>query len=98
MKQTRKLPQITLLFRAIAGGYMLYLAWGLRENIFSGDEPLYALVAVLFFSAGVVLLVTSAIPLARGEFLRPGEEEEEGADEPADEEEETEPQRQDETE
>lgn len=73
----QKLPQFVLILRAIGGAYLLYLAWGLREAAFSGWHPVYLTALVVFALAGGALLVVSALPLIRGEFLRPGESQEE---------------------
>lgn len=71
----RKQPQIVLVLRTAAGAYLLYLAWGLREA--AADNMAYLLAVIVFALAGAALLATSVLPLARGEFLRPGESEEE---------------------
>ena len=72
-KDRPKVPQIILLLRAVAGAYLLYLAWGLRGDALSGESLLVSCAAGVFVLAGAALLITSVRLLARGEFLRPWE-------------------------
>ena len=58
--------QITLILRLFCGGYLCYLAFGLRHVIFS--SLLYLAGAVLFAAVGVWLLWSSLKKLVNGEY------------------------------
>ena len=82
-------PQIKVVLRAIVGAYLLYLAWGLREAVLSGEGLVSLLFMVVFALAGAALLFFSVRQLYRRDFLYPGQspedfdrEEEEEEDDP----------------
>ena len=77
-------PQIIVILRAVGGGYLLYLAWDLREAALSGENLIYLLCMAVFALAGAALLFFSLRQLYRRDFLYPwqspdpdGEDEEE---------------------
>lgn len=76
MKQTEKRPvtQLNLLLRAVIGGYLLYLAYALRNDF--GSIP-FTIAIVVFSAAGVVLVANSLKRLYRMDYFIPGAEEEE---------------------
>ena len=69
----KKIPQLTLLLRSVGGAYLLYLAWGLRQAAFSDGKTGYLAALIVFMLAGAALLAHSVRLLAKGEFLRPWE-------------------------
>lgn len=76
----KKVPQLTLLLRSVGGAYLLYLAWGLRQVAFSDGEVGYLAALIVFVLVGAALLVHSVRLLAKGEFLRPWELQEDGGE------------------
>lgn len=68
-------PQFSLILRVACGAYLLYLAWGLREAAFQGDSGLlYGIALVVFAAVAIFLLFFSVRSLLRGEFSKPGDE------------------------
>ena len=66
--------QFSLILRIGCGGYLLYLAWGLREGAFSGPQGLlFGIAMVVFALVGSILCFFSIRALARGEFRLPYE-------------------------
>lgn len=68
--------QVTVFLRLAAGGYLLYLAYGLIPDILAatGERRIIQAVFVLLFAAvGSFLLGWSAKKLVKGEFIRPGQ-------------------------
>ena len=54
----RDVTQVTLLLRLVCGGYLLYLAWELREAVFGPERQLaFILAAALFAVVGLLLCV-----------------------------------------
>ncbi|NLO84059.1 MAG: hypothetical protein GX096_01310 [Clostridiales bacterium] len=68
-------PQFSLILRVACGAYLLYLAWGLREAAFQGEGGLlYGIALVVFAVVAIILLFFSVRSLLRGEFSKPGNE------------------------
>lgn len=68
--------QVTVLLRLAAGGYLLYLSYGLIPDILAstGERRIIQAVFVLIFAVvGALLLGWSAKKLIKGEFIRPGQ-------------------------
>ena len=80
-------PQLIVVLRAIGGGYLLYLAWSLREAALSGENPVYLLFTIIFALVGAALLFFSVRQLYRRDFLYPGQSPEDPDGENEDEEE-----------
>ena len=73
----RDVTQVTLLLRLVCGGYLLYLAWELREAVFGPERQLaFILAAALFAVVGLLLCVFSLRGLIRKEYVMPSDEEE----------------------
>lgn len=73
----RDVTQVTLLLRLVCGGYLLYLAWDLREAVFGPERQLaFILAAALFAVVGLLLCVFSLRGLIRKEYVMPSDEEE----------------------
>ena len=73
----RDVTQVTLLLRLVCGGYLLYLAWELREAVFGPERQLaFILAAALFVVVGLLLCVFSLRGLIRKEYVMPSDEEE----------------------
>lgn len=71
--------QIILILRLVAGAYLVYLAYGLTGDalVSSGiRQAVQVFCTVLFALVGAGLGVWSLVKLVRGEFLRPGQTEE----------------------
>ena len=78
----RQVTQVTLLLRLVCGGYLLYLAWGLREAVFGPERQLaFILAAALFAVVGLLLCVFSLRGLIRKEYVMPSDEEEQNSKE-----------------
>ena len=78
----RDVTQVTLLLRLVCGGYMLYLAWELREAVFGPERQLaFILAAALFAVVGLLLCVFSLRGLIRKEYVMPSDEEEQNSKE-----------------
>lgn len=61
--------QISLILRVCCGGYLLYLAWELRNVAFQGENGIwFGLAAVVFALIGAVLCFFSARSFLRGEY------------------------------
>lgn len=68
--------QVTILLRLAAGGYLLYLSYGLIPGILAqtGERRIIqAVFVVIFVVVGALLLGWSAKKLLKGEFIRPGQ-------------------------
>ncbi len=66
-----KPAQLSLLLRVGAGGYLIYLGWGLAEVALTGGELLYFVGMVAFGLVGIALVVFSLPPLIKGDYLAP---------------------------
>lgn len=78
----RDVTQVTLLLRLVCGGYLLYLAWDLREAVFGPERQLaFILAAALFAVVGLLLCVFSLRGLIRKEYVMPSDEEEQNSKE-----------------
>ena len=78
----RDVTQVTLLLRLVCGGYLLYLAWELREAVFGPKRQLaFILAAALFAVIGLLLCVFSLRGLIRKEYVMPSDEEEQNSKE-----------------
>ena len=78
----RDVTQVTLLLRLVCGGYLLYLAWDLREAVFGPERQLaFILAAALFAVVGLLLCVFSLRGLIRKEYVMPSDEEEQTSEE-----------------
>ena len=78
----RDVTQVTLLLRLVCGGYLLYLAWELREAVFGPERQLaFILAAALFAVVGLLLCVFSLRGLIRKEYVVPSDEEEQNSKE-----------------
>ncbi len=77
-------PQLSLILRILGGGYLVYLAWDLRNSI--QDSPLFLFAAIVFAVVGLLLAGHSLWTLARHKYFRKSdipmiEESEETSDE-----------------
>ncbi|MEW4411330.1 hypothetical protein [Clostridium sp. AN503] len=82
-KKITRPAQIILVLRLIAGSYLVYLSWGLIEEVrrYTGARQIVLIVSmVLFFCIGLALAGWSLKKLARGEFLRPWQSEDDFED------------------
>ena len=78
----RDVTQVTLRLRLVCGGYLLYLAWELREAVFGPERQLaFILAAALFAVVGLLLCVFSLRGLIRKEYVMPSDEEEQNSKE-----------------
>lgn len=74
----RDVTQVTLLLRLVCGGYLLYLAWELRDAVFGPERQLgFILAAAVFAVAGLLLCIFSLRGLIRREYVIPTQEDEE---------------------
>lgn len=83
-KPPLRTTKFSLIMRVIVSGYLLYTVWSIKEGLFTttGKEQLLLIFfSVLFFVCAVYLGVTSIKSLAAGEYMVPGEDEQEGAEE-----------------
>lgn len=71
-----KPAQVTVILRLIAGGYLVYLAYGLLQEYqkpVGGGQLLQIGAAILFFSFGVVIAGWSVLKFAKGDYIRYGQ-------------------------
>ena len=66
-KEPTKPAQISLLLRMVGGGYLLYLAWDLREAF--RDGPYFIVFAVVFALVGLILLGHSIYKFVKKEYI-----------------------------
>ena len=66
-KEPTKPAQISLLLRMVGGGYLMYLAWDLREAF--RDGPHFIICAVIFGLAGAVLLGHCIYKFVKKEYI-----------------------------
>ena len=66
-KEPTKPAQISLLLRMVGGGYLMYLAWDLREAF--RDGPYFIAFAVLFVLIGAILLGHSIYKFVKKEYI-----------------------------
>lgn len=74
--------RITLMMRLAGGVYLVYLAYQLIPEITvsaGGRNLIRLLCMAIFFTVGALLTGWSIKKLLKGEFIHPGENEEEGA-------------------
>ena len=67
-KKSTTPPQSTLMLRILGGGYLVYLAWQLREAISQG--PLFLAAVVLFGVVGAAVAGITIWELLRHEYFR----------------------------
>ena len=73
-KTPEKHDQLSLTLRIAAGLYLLYSAWKLREAI--AEKPFFLIAIILFVIAGAFIAGHAALRLIKGQYDKPGEEEE----------------------
>ena len=62
--------QLSLFLRILGGGYLVYLAWGLRGAI--QDSPLFQVAVIVFAAVGLLLVGHSGWKLLRKEYTKDG--------------------------
>ena len=79
MKQKRPFRrplQLHVLLRLACGAYRIYLAWGLREGAFQGQNGMvFGIAMILFGLVGVALAGWNIFLLATGRYRLPHESE-----------------------
>lgn len=65
-KETQYYAQSTLYLRLLAGGYLAYTAWKLRESI--AENPLFIIAIVAFAVIGAALMAHAGWKLFKGEY------------------------------
>ena len=65
-KESPKYAQSTLIFRLLAGGYLLYLSWDLRGAI--AENPLFIVAIAVFSLIGAALLIHAGWKLFKGDY------------------------------
>ena len=65
-KETRYYAQSTLYLRLLAGGYLVYTAWDIREAV--SVNPLFILAIVAFGVIGALLMGHAGWKLYKGEY------------------------------
>lgn len=83
-KKTTYPAQATVVLRLAAGGYLLYLSYGLVRDILASTVEggiIHGVFVVLFAIIGAILFGWSAWKLYKGEYLRPGQLPEEDSSE-----------------
>lgn len=77
-----KPAQTTVIFRLAAGGYLVYLAWSIFQELYKGPKPpggeklLMLGAALLFAAVGAALAGWSLMKLIKGEFTKYGQNKE----------------------
>ena len=59
-------PQTSLYLRLLGGGYLVYLAWDLRDAV--GENPLFWVAILVFGVVGFALAAHSLLKLIRKEY------------------------------
>ena len=65
-KERSNPPQFSLILRLLGGGYLVYLAWGLRDSF--RDGPLFIVAAAVFGIVGLALVIHAGLKLLRKEY------------------------------
>ena len=65
---TNKTTQTSLFLRLLGGGYLVYLAWGLRGGV--QENPLFLIAAIVFGLIGAVLFSYSLLTMVREGHFR----------------------------
>ena len=65
-KETQYYAQSTLYLRLLAGGYLCYTAWKIRESV--TENPLFIIAIVAFAVAGAALMAHAGWKLFKGEY------------------------------
>ena len=65
-KESPKFAQSTLLLRLLAGGYLVYTAWDIREAV--NENPLFIIAIVAFAVIGTALLAHAGWKLYKGDY------------------------------
>ena len=65
-KETQYFAQSTLFLRLLAGGYLVYTAWKLRESV--AENPLFLIAIVVFAVSGAALMGHAGWKLYKGEY------------------------------
>lgn len=65
-KEPHLYAQSTLLLRLLAGGYLVYTAWDIREAV--AENPLFIIAIVAFAVIGTALLAHAGWKLCKGEY------------------------------
>ncbi len=68
MKETNSPPEFSVILRILGGGYLVYLAWGLRTSV--QDGPLFLVAALVFAIVGLILAGTSIRYLLKHKYFR----------------------------
>lgn len=68
MKDVPKPPQASLLLRILGGGYLVYLAWGLRGSV--GESLIFLAAMVVFALVGLLLMGFSIRELVTSDYFR----------------------------
>ena len=65
-KESPKYAQSTLFLRLLAGGYLIYTAWDIREAVH--ENPLFIIAIVAFAVIGAALLAHAGWKLYKGDY------------------------------
>jgi threonine/homoserine/homoserine lactone efflux protein len=68
MKETNSPPEFSVTLRILGGGYLVYLAWGLRTSV--QDGPLFLIAVIVFALVGLILAGTSIRYLLQHKYFR----------------------------
>ena len=68
MKETNSPPEFSVILRILGGGYLVYLAWGLRTSV--QDGPLFLIAVIVFALVGLILAGTSIRYLLQHKYFR----------------------------
>ena len=80
-KESKLYTQLYLYIRLLAGGYLLYTAWKIREGL--SEQPLLLIAMAAFAVIGIALAAHAGWKLYRGEY-EGGKADKKPADEEAD--------------
>lgn len=86
-KKPSRPAQVTVILRLVAGAYLIYLALGLGKEAMAADggrQMLQLGCMALFFAVGALLGGWSLRKLIKGEYIHPGEEEDDTEDDTED--------------
>ena len=65
-KETKPFTQMQLMVRLLAGGYLLYSAWKLRNA--TAESPLFIIAIVAFLVIGALLVSQAGWKLYKGQY------------------------------